>query len=310
MSGGDSAGSSLSAYLVEIGQHRLLTADEELRLAQQMSDGQQAAAALAVLSVAEANERADLERRLHLGARARDQLVVSNLRLVVSIARHYRGYGLSLLDVIQEGNIGLHSGIEKFEYTRGFRLSTYVVWWIRQSIVEALEKNSYTLHLPTRAAEVLRSAVAAEQDLERELARAPSVEEIAARLGISPDRLIRMRQASRPPVSLDAPVRNGSLLTLGDMIADDDASTSLDAASERAERSAQIADTIGRLPARERQVLELHYGLGQPHSWSLTQIATRLGVTRERARQLEYRALRRIRSDARVREQLSVFAER
>jgi RNA polymerase sigma factor (sigma-70 family) len=308
MSEGEASRSYLSVYLNEIAKYPLLTADEELRLAREMSDGRRATERLSTLEPLNTSERADLEWRVQLGKQARDRLVLSSLRLVVSIARHYRGFGFSLLDVIQEGNIGLQAGVDRYDFARGYRLSTFVVWWIRLAILDAIEKNSHLVHLSTRAAQLERSARVAEQDLQYELGRTPSVDEIASRLGVALDMLVATRQAARSPVSLDEPLRDGSGMTLADMLVDDEASRRIDADEERSERACLLADTIDRLPVRERQVLQLHFGLGRANRWSLAQIANRLGVTQERARQLEYRALRRIRSDSHARQVLAGYA--
>jgi RNA polymerase sigma factor (sigma-70 family) len=308
MSEGEASRSYLSVYLNEIAKYPLLTADEELRLAREMSDGRRAAERLSALDPPTTSERADLEWRVQLGKQARDRLVLSSLRLVVSIARHYRGCGFSLLDVIQEGNIGLQAGVDRYDFAKGFRLSTFVVWWIRLAILDAIEKTSHLVHLSTRACQLERSARLAEQDLQYELGRTPSVDEIAGRLGVALGMLLATRQAARSPVSLDEPLRDGSDMTLADMIVDDEASSRIDADEERSERACLLADTIDRLPVRERQVLQLHFGLGRADRCSLAQIANRLGVTQERARQLEYRALRRIRTDSRARQALAGYA--
>jgi RNA polymerase sigma factor (sigma-70 family) len=308
MSEGEASRGCLSAYLNEIAKYPLLTADEERRLAQQMSAGRRAAERLATLDSRNAPACAGLRRRVRLGKQSRERLVVSSLRLVVSIAWHYRGSGISLLDVIQEGNIGLQAGVDRYDFTRGFRLSTFVVWWIRLAILDALEKNSHAVHLSTRAVHLERSARLVEQDMEHKFGRTPSADEVASRLGVSLDRLVVTRQAARSPISLDEPLRDGSGMTLGDMLVDEEATNRIDADEEQSERADLLAGTIERLPVRERQVLKLHFGLGQPERCSLAQIANRLGVTQERARQLEYRALRRIRTDSHAREVLAGFA--
>jgi RNA polymerase primary sigma factor len=301
--------SNLSAYMREIARHPLLTPEDELRLAEAMGDGRRAARQLANLPDADSPLLPDLEQRVDRGVRARTQLIESNLRLVVSIARRYRGNGLSLLDLIQEGNIGLQIGIDRYDPTKGYRLSTYVFWWIRQTIVRALANDSRTIRLPVHAGELVRDAAAAEQKLQAELGRNPTLNELALSIGVPCDRLGAMRLAATAPLSLDVPTSNESQLTRADMVIDESALASVEAAGADKELAQKVADVLEGLPERERQVLQLRYGLGHRKAWTLAQIGGRLGVTRERARQLEGQALRRLRNDARLRRALLDLAE-
>jgi RNA polymerase primary sigma factor len=276
MTQNDLLGSDLSAYLQEITQYPLLTREDELRLARQLATGDIA---------------------------ARQRLVESNLRLVVSIAGHYRGRGLSLQDLIQEGNVGLQTGIERFDWRKGYRLSTYIYWWIRQAMTRALANDSRTIRLPAHAGEMLRGAAQAEQDLAAELGRPPTLAEVARRVGVEPERLRAIRFAASAPESLDAPLSTDTSLTRADAVADDHAGDALELAEDTSDLQERISAALDRLPERERNVVKLHYGVGTPQT-SLAEIGHSMGVTRERARQIEGQAMRRLRNNAQLRRAL------
>lgn len=298
----------ITEYLREIAQYPLLTPDEEIRLAREFAAGRQAARRLESVRTTYASQQADLEERVATGDRARKRLIESNLRLVVSIARRYRGHGLSLLDLIQEGNIGLQTGIEKYDWRKGYRLSTYVFWWIRQAMTRALANDGRTIRLPVHVGDLMRSASQVEQQLELELGHKPSLEDVALRVGIHVDRLRAIRAAAAAPMSLDTPLSLDSELTRGDAVVDESAFATLQAAGEAEDLQRRVALVLEDLPSREREVLKLRYGLGRPDAWSLAQIGQMLGVTRERARQIEGQALRRLRADARLKRALVDFA--
>jgi RNA polymerase primary sigma factor len=298
-------GADWRQYLREIGQHPLLEAAEELELARAMEVGRHAARLVeSAPDTLSARRRAELEQCVEAGRRARERLVESNLRLVVSIAGRYAGRGVSLQDLIQEGNIGLQVGIDKYEWRKGFRLSTYVYWWIRQAMTRSLANGSRFIRLPVHAGDLLRRAALLEQRLGADLGRTPALAELAAELDIQPERLHAIRLASATPASLDRPVADDSERTRGETVPDDAALTAMQSVGEQDELADEVADALQDLPAREREVLCLRFGLGNAVGASLSEIGTRLGVTRERARQIEGQALRKLRGDRRLRRAL------
>jgi len=296
----DLVASDLTTYLHEISQYPLLNPEEEIRLARKMEEGFKASRRLAKQHgcTYTSEETAALERQVTAGLAARRHLVESNLRLVVSIAGRYRGRGLSLQDLIQEGNIGLQSGVARFDWRKGYRLSTYIYWWIRQAMTRALANDSRTIRLPVHASEMLRSAAQAEQDLAAELGRLPTLGEVAERAGIQPERLRAIRFAASAPESLNAPIGGDTSLTRGDAVADDHASDALEHAEDTSDLKERIDAALDRLPVRERSVVKLHYGVDDQHPCTLAEIGQRMGVTRERARQIEGQAMRRLRNNA------------
>lgn len=293
----------LSEYLREISRYPLLTADEEACLARQVAEGGKAARRLAKADLTDA-EQAALQERIDDGLAARQRLVESNLRLVVSIAGHYHGRGLSLQDLIQEGNIGLQIGVERFDWRKGYRLSTYIYWWIRQAITRALANDSRIIRLPVHAGEMLRNASQAEVELGAELGRPPTLLEVARRVGVRPQRLHAIRAAASTPESLDQPLSTDSALTRGDTVADEQADDSMEATEDVSDLRQSLGAALECLPERERDVVTLHYGVGSVHPWTFDEIGKRIGVTRERARQIENQALRRLRNNAQLRRAL------
>ncbi len=222
----------------------------------------------------------------------------------LSVARHYQGRGLSLLDLIQEGNIGLQTGIDKYDWRKGFRLSTYVYWWIRQAIIRALANKGRLIRLPVNASELVRKAALTEQRLEAEHGRGPTLAELADLVGTQPQVLRQLREVAATPTSLDVPLGEDSERTRGDAVPDEDALQEVSHAGEADELSDEVAGALQSLPSREGDILRLRYGIGHAEPLSLTQIGERLGVTRQRAQQLEAQALRRLRGDVRLRRRL------
>jgi RNA polymerase primary sigma factor len=256
---------TVGMYLREISQVPLLTAAEEV-------------------SLAKALERGDL--------RARRRLIESNLRLVVSIARRYSGRGLSFLDLIQEGNVGLMKAVERYDWRLGHRFSTYATWWIRQAVTRALADQGRTIRVPAQVVDTINRMARVERQLTQKHNRVPTHEELADEMGIKATKVEELKRVSQEPVSLASPVGEDAT-ELGEMI-EDERQRGLGSDMANRQRDAHISDLISQLPYRERLILELRYGLGgeQPHT--LEEVGRRFGVTRERVRQIETRTLRRL----------------
>jgi RNA polymerase primary sigma factor len=260
----------LNKYLKRMGEIPLLAREDEVEVARRVSD---------------AGPDCEL---------AKIALITANLRLVVSIAKQYSYRGLPLSDLIQEGNLGLMKAVEKFDYTRGFKFSTYASWWIRQSIVRAIESQIRTIRIPIYKLEVVNRVHYTQKVLFQEMGREPSLHEIAERLELDPLKLERLMKLTREPMSLDAPVAEDSDSTVGDFIDDPDAERpdgDLDIASLRDE----IEQALALLSPREEKVLRMRYGIGEPTQYSLEEIGARFNLTRERIRQIELKALRKLR---------------
>jgi RNA polymerase primary sigma factor len=238
--------------------------------------------------------RSDIEHGQRCAARARARLVSGNLRLVVMIAKKYRNSGMPFLDLIQEGNIGLMRGVEKFEYRRGYKLSTYVTWWIRQSISRAIADRARTIRVPVHMLEQAKQLARARQLYVQEFGREPTAEELAFRLGVSLHAVHQVRKLTKEPVSLDAPVGEDGASVVGDMIADDNASTAFDVACET-DRAEEVQELLARLNLREQRILRLRFGIDCKDGHTLGQIGKEFSLTRERIRQLEAKALAKLR---------------
>jgi RNA polymerase primary sigma factor len=286
-------GDSVRLYLREIGQVPLLTGDQEKRLAQAIERGQIAERKLASGEAGEAQSRVLLAQKA-AGDDARQQMAAANLRLVVSIAKRYRDRGLPLLDLIQEGSLGLLRAIEKFDHDKGFKFSTYATWWIKQALSRALADQSRLVRLPVHLGETLNRIQAARRQLTQALGREPNDSELALHLSMSEEKLRELRRTAQDPVSLATPVGEEADSTLADFIPDPHALDADDAAASGMLRQ-QIATALDQLTERERRVLELRYGLtdGQPRT--LEEVGRAFGVTRERVRQIEVKALRKLR---------------
>jgi RNA polymerase primary sigma factor len=282
-------------YLNEIGDEPLLTFDQEQELAHAILTGREAQRHLShdehpVTPL----ERRRLEDRAAAGDHARAQLINSNLRLVVSIARRYQGHGLSLLDLIQEGSLGLMRAVDKFDPSRGFKFSTYATYWIRQSVGRAIADQSRTVRLPVHLGERLSRLARARQQLMQRLDREPTAEEIAGELGLTIDQVNRAEQAALTPASLDEAHTEDGTGTLAEVIADPLQLSPLEEVSHELLRS-DLSEALSHLTPRERNILQLRYGLGGGTALTLEQIGQRLSLTRERVRQLESEALKKLR---------------
>ena len=258
-------------YLKDIGQVPLLTTDEELELAQKMSEGQEA---------------------------AKKRLSEANLRLVVSIAKRYVGRGMLFLDLIQEGNLGLMKAVEKFDYQKGFKFSTYATWWIRQSITRAIADQARTIRIPVHIVETINRLVREQRILLQELGREPTLEELAERMGVSIERVSEIQKIAQDPVSLETPIGEEEDSHLGDFIEDDKTPTASDSVASTMLKE-QIARVLDTLTPREEKVLRLRYGIDDGRPRTLEEVGKEFNVTRERIRQIEAKALRKLRHPSR-----------
>jgi RNA polymerase primary sigma factor len=286
---------SVQHYLQEIGRVSLLSASEEVELAERMERGKAAAQRLISSEDLMGQLRAALRADMASGQDARRHLIQANLRLVVSIAKKYVGRGLALLDLIQEGNIGLMRAVEKFDYHKGNRFSTYATWWIRQAVTRAIAEQGRTIRLPVHMSESVGQVKRAAERLAQALERQPTAEEISTALGQPLERIERVLEAARRPVSLETPVGEDGEHTLGDFLQDDELPTPAEFASQQLLRQ-DLAAALDHLNERERRIIDLRYGLQDGQRRTLEEVGKVLGMTRERARQIEAEALRRLRA--------------
>lgn len=286
---------SVQLYLHEIGQVPLLTAEEERSLAMRIEQGNAARERLDEEDYETWNERRSLERDVALADDARRALIQANLRLVVSVAKKYIGRSMSFMDLVQEGNIGLMRAVEKFDYHRGNRFSTYATWWIRQAVTRALAEQSRLIRLPVHLSDSIVRLRRTVHRLEQTLEREPTHEEIAKELDISLRKVKRLIEASAQPISLEQPVKSNEREgRISEMLADDQLETPIDIVSQHMLKH-ELIDVLNELPERERKVLLLRYGLTDGRSRTLEEVGVAFGITRERTRQIEAEALRRLR---------------
>jgi RNA polymerase sigma factor (sigma-70 family) len=286
-------------YLNAIGRVPLLTAEEEVDLAKRFHAGLAAKELLTVPGIPAA-AKLRLRRLIEDGARAQERLVTANLRLVVSVARRYLGRGLSLLELVQEGNLGLMRGVEKFDHTKGYKFSTYATWWIRQALTRGTANKARAVRLPVHVHELVAKVRRTEFELLQVLGRDPTDEEVAEDLGLSVGRLRELRLAGREITSLDRAVGEDGETTLGDLVRDDEAPDPEAMAAAQLARQ-EVAAALGQLHERERGVLELRYGLRGDEPRTLEEIGDLYGVTRERIRQIEKKTLAKLRHPSHAR---------
>jgi len=285
---------TVGLYLDEVASHSLLTAEDEVRLARAMETGRKAQSKLDSGEPLTAEQRATLYRLVHEGEEAKMAFIRCNLRLVISIAKRYMGRGLDLLDLIQEGNLGLIRAVEKFDWRKGFKFSTYATWWIRQAITRGLGNQARTIRLPVHMVDVVRTVEETEQALLERLQRPPTVEEIAEASGLDTNRVKAAIQAPHDTVSLDRPVGDDGDAELQDFVEDD---TTPDPFGHAVQvmRRLHIRDALRVLEEPERQVLILRYGLDDGIPRTLSDVGKILSLTRERVRQIEGRAMCKLR---------------
>ena len=298
-------------YLKEIGKVPLLSADEEIELAQNMEDGAVATEKINVLKGridgASEEEKAEikeeiktLQRDVDKGADAKKRLAEANLRLVVSIAKRYVGRGMLFLDLIQEGNLGLIKAVEKFDYKKGYKFSTYATWWIRQAITRAIADQARTIRIPVHMVETINKLIRVSRQLLQELGREASPEEIAKEMNMPVERVREILKISQEPVSLETPIGEEEDSHLGDFIKDDNVPVPADAAAFTLLKE-QLEEVLGTLTEREQKVLTLRFGLEDGRARTLEEVGKEFNVTRERIRQIEAKALRKLRHPSRSR---------
>ena len=295
-------GDPVRMYLKEIGKVDLLTASEEVNLAMKIEAGTEATEKLEAAENGEITLTRAEQRRLmrieSVGLDAKQQLISANLRLVVSIAKRYVGRGMLFLDLIQEGNLGLIRAVEKFDYTKGFKFSTYATWWIRQAITRAIADQARTIRIPVHMVETINKLIRVQRQLLQDLGRDPTPEEIGAEMGMSPDRVREIQKISQEPVSLETPIGEEEDSQLGDFIEDSQAVVPPDAASFSMLQE-QLTQVLDSLADRERKVIELRFGLVDGHPRTLEEVGREFGVTRERIRQIESKTLAKLRHPSR-----------
>ena len=298
-------------YLKEIGKVPLLSAEEEIELAKNMEAGAVAKEKIAILKSREENateeelaeikeEIKNLQKDLDAGDEAKKRLAEANLRLVVSIAKRYVGRGMLFLDLIQEGNLGLIKAVEKFDYRKGYKFSTYATWWIRQAITRAIADQARTIRIPVHMVETINKLIRVSRQLLQELGREPTPEEIAEEMHMSVERVREILKISQEPVSLETPIGEEEDSPLGDFIQDDNVPVPADAAAFTMLKE-QLEDVLSTLTDREQKVLRLRFGLDDGRARTLEEVGKEFNVTRERIRQIEAKALRKLRHPSRSR---------
>ena len=287
-------------YLREMARTALLTAEEEVDLAKRYEAGLEADRVLGATEKMGAKRKRQLNRVRNDGRRAKERLVQANLRLVVSVAKRYQGQGLPLLDLIQEGNLGLLRAVEKFDYRRGYKFSTYATWWIRQAVGRGVADKGRTIRLPVHMMERVRRALSMQRDLAEALGREPQIEELAEELGEDVETVEELLTYARTPTSLETPVGEDDDSHLGDFIEDKAAEDPADAVVNK-NLVDQTREVLATLAPREERVLKLRFGIGEHMNHTLEEVGQDFDVTRERIRQIEAKALRKLRHPSRSR---------
>jgi RNA polymerase primary sigma factor len=302
------AGSSdaVRMYLKEIGRVSLLSGDDERELAIRYEKGVLAAAELA-MAAKDDPERRRLKREMGDGEVAKAQLIQANLRLVVSIAKRYVGRGMQFLDLIQEGNLGLMRAVEKFDYSKGFKFSTYATWWIRQAITRAIADQARTIRIPVHMVEHMNRVLRVQRQLAQELEREPTIDEIAEKVALTPDRVRDIQRIAQDPLSLDSPLGEEDDSNLGDFIPDLAADAPADVAT-RMMLAAAVEEALDELSEREKEVVRMRFGLIDGQARTLEEVGKEFGVTRERIRQIEAKTLAKLRHPQRS-QKLKEFLE-
>jgi RNA polymerase primary sigma factor len=289
-------------YLKEIGKVPLLTAEQEVTLAKAIEEGEAATAELDTTSgsggTVDIERLSDLRRVERHGQLAKKKLIEANLRLVVSIARRYIGRGMQFLDLIQEGNLGLIRAVEKFDYTKGYKFSTYATWWIRQAITRAIADQARTIRIPVHMVETINKLIRIQRQLLQDLGREPTPEEIGREMEFTPEKVREILKVSQEPVSLETPIGEEEDSHLGDFIEDSDAVVPVDAASFILLQE-QLDSVLHTLSEREKKVIQLRFGLTDGHPRTLEEVGREFGVTRERIRQIESKTLSKLRHPSR-----------
>jgi RNA polymerase primary sigma factor len=284
---------TIGLYLKEVSRVPLLTATEEVELAQRIERGRMAREELARGNVS-SRRRMELRRLIEDGWAAREHLITANSRLVISVAKKYMGRGVPFLDLIQEGNIGLIRATKKFDYRRGHKFSTYATWWIRQAVTRAIADQGRTIRVPVHMGDQINKLLRVQHQLTQRLGREPSVEELAHTLEVPPKKVENMIQVARRPLSLETPTDDEEDSVLGDFIEDDEAAPPDDTATYNLLRE-HLSEVLNGLPPREVRILQLRYGLLDGQAYTLEEVGRKMGVTRERVRQIEAQALSRLR---------------
>jgi len=297
---GISSDDTVGLYLREMARVPLLKNEEEIRLAKALEAGREAQTILKH-NGSDPREREILERQIEEGLAARDHLIKANTRLVVSIAKKYMGRGVPFLDLIQEGNLGLMKAVEKFDYSRGYRFSTYATWWIRQTITRAIADQGRTIRVPVHMSDRIRRLYNTARSLEQEHGRRPTPEEIATEMEMEPRKVQWMLRVSWRPISLEKPVGEDEDSELGSFV-EDDASPTPTQSAYRHLLGEKIEDLLSTLSPREARILRLRFGLVNGRSYTLEEVGQKFGLTRERIRQIEGKALRRLRHPRRSRQ--------